>query len=134
METDGVTFYTDSKVDLGYIQNESRSFYVYVANRFKLIRKISSPDQWSYVDTSEKPADLATCRSSAQNLAASDWLTGSKFLKATSSPRKEKQEKVPLNESDPEVCKEVLTSVTQSSKRCGLGAERFSRFSRLHSL
>lgn len=38
------------------------------------------------------------------------------------------------HESDPEVRKEVLTSVTQSSKRCGLGAERFSRFSRLHSL
>jgi len=42
--------------------------------------------------------------------------------------------KIPLNASDPEVRKEVVTFATQSSKRCGLGAERFSSFSSLHSL
>ena len=40
-----VLFYTDSKVVLGYICNESRRFYIYVANRMQIIRKISSPDQ-----------------------------------------------------------------------------------------
>ena len=133
-EIDEVTFYTDSKVVLGYIQNESRRFYVYVANRVQLIRKISSPEQWTYVDTSENPADLATRPLNAQNLAESDWLTGPKFLKITSSSLKERQEKIPLNEGDPEVRKEVITFATQSAKGCGLGAERFSRFSSLHSL
>lgn len=89
MEIDEVTFYTDSKVVLGYIQNESRRLYVYVANRVQLIRKISSPEQWTYVDTSE------TRPLNAQNLAESDWLTGPKLLKATSSSRKERQEKIP---------------------------------------
>ena len=40
VEIDKATFYTDSKVVLAYIQNESRRFYVYVANRVQLIRKI----------------------------------------------------------------------------------------------
>ena len=30
---DSVTYYSDSKVVLGYISNESRQFYVYVSNR-----------------------------------------------------------------------------------------------------
>jgi hypothetical protein len=37
MEIAQVTYYTDSKVVLGYITNESKCFYVYVANRVQLI-------------------------------------------------------------------------------------------------
>lgn len=129
-----VAFYTDSKVVLGYIQNESRGFYVYVANSVQVIRKISNPEQWTYLDTNENPADLATRPLNAQNIAESDWLTVPKFLKTTLSSRKERPEKIPLNESDPEVRKEVVAFTTQSSKRCGLGAERFPRFSSLYSL
>lgn len=68
MEIDEVTFYTDLTVVLGYILNESRIFYVYVANYIQLIRKISSPEQWTYFGTSENPADLATYPLNAQNL------------------------------------------------------------------
>ena len=32
MQIDGITFYTDSKVVLGYTQNESVKFYIKVAN------------------------------------------------------------------------------------------------------
>lgn len=38
-----VVYYTDSKVALGYIQNDSRRFYVYVANRVQIIRSVSDP-------------------------------------------------------------------------------------------
>ena len=134
MQIDSITFYTDSKVVLGYIQNESRRFYVYVANRVQLIRKISSPSQWRYVDTNENPADLATRCLSAQNLASSDWLTGPRSLQEETGAKKEEQEKIPIYEDDPEVRKEVLTLNTQTNKRRGLGAERFSRFSSLSSL
>ena len=41
-----VAYYTDSKVVLGYIANESRRFYVYVANRVQIIRSLSTPEQW----------------------------------------------------------------------------------------
>ena len=56
-----VTYCTDSKVVLGYITNESRRFYVYVANRVQLIRSLSTPEQWRYVESEQNPADLATC-------------------------------------------------------------------------
>ena len=60
MEISETVFYTDSKVALGYICNESRRFHIYVANRVQTIRKISSPNQWRYVESSVNPSDLAT--------------------------------------------------------------------------
>ena len=41
-----VVFYTDSKVTLAYIQNDSRRYYVYVSNRVQIIRNVSDPSQW----------------------------------------------------------------------------------------
>ncbi|XP_062583176.1 uncharacterized protein LOC134244932 [Saccostrea cucullata] len=51
------TFYTDSKVVLGYIQNDTRRFYTYVANRVARIRASTLLQQWRYVCTSQNPAD-----------------------------------------------------------------------------
>ncbi|RXN11518.1 hypothetical protein ROHU_029945 [Labeo rohita] len=45
---DAVTFYSDSKVVLGYIHNESRRFYVYVNNRVQRIRRSTCPEQWNF--------------------------------------------------------------------------------------
>lgn len=38
-------YWTDSKVVLGFINNESRRFHVYVANRVQQIRDYASPSQ-----------------------------------------------------------------------------------------
>lgn len=46
LQLDAVTYYSDSKVVLGYINNETRHFYVYVSNRVLRIRRSSHPDQW----------------------------------------------------------------------------------------
>ena len=135
MEINQITFYTDSKVVLGYIQNESRRFYVYVANRVQTIRKISSPKQWKYIDTSENPADLSTRCLNARSLTGSDWLTGPSFLRDPNRTAAEDEEdEIPLNENDPEVRKNTVSLKTQTSKHHGLGTDRFSRFSSLHSL
>ena len=135
MEINKITFYTDSKVILGYIQNESRRFYVYVANHVQTIRKISSPKQWKYVDTSENPADLSTRCLNAQSLTGSDWLTGPSFLRDSNRTAvQDKDDEIPRNENDPEVWKNTMSLKTQTSKHHGLRAERFSRFSSLHSL
>lgn len=48
---DDTTYFTDGKVVLGYIYNETRRFYVYVSNRVLQIRKSSHPNQWKYVHT-----------------------------------------------------------------------------------
>ena len=134
MEIDEITFYTDSKVVLGYIQNESRRFYVYVANRVQTIRKMSNPRQWKYIDTSKNPADLSTRRLNAECLVGSSWLTGPSFLRDRNGIAEDEEEEIPLNEDDPEVRKDVVSVKTQTSERRSLGAHRFSRFSSLHSL
>jgi hypothetical protein len=51
------SFYTESKVVLGYVHNETRRFHTYVANRVERIRHATNPKQWSYVPTDDNPAD-----------------------------------------------------------------------------
>ena len=77
---DSVTYYSDSKVVLGNISNESRQFYVYVSNRVERIRRSSAPHQWKYVATNLNPADLATRSIEASKLKESTWHSGPKFL------------------------------------------------------
>lgn len=48
-----VTFFTDSRIVLGYIHNTSRRFYVYVTNRVARIRKSTLPDQWHQKTTQQ---------------------------------------------------------------------------------
>ena len=43
VEVNGEIYYSGSKVVLGYIQNESRRFYVYVANCVQTIRNATDP-------------------------------------------------------------------------------------------
>ena len=79
-ELDVEVYYSESKVVLGYIQNESRRFYVYVANRVQTIRNSTDPHQWRYIDTANNPADLATRCMSPDKLMESCWLLGPEFL------------------------------------------------------
>ena len=44
----GVKYYTDSKVVLGYIFNQTRRFYKYVSNRIEKVRKYTKPCDWHY--------------------------------------------------------------------------------------
>ena len=44
-------FWTDSKVVLGYINNESRSFHVFVSNRVQEIQDSTSATQRSHVES-----------------------------------------------------------------------------------
>ena len=53
-------FWTDSEVVLGYINNESKRFKVFVANRVQMIRDHSDPSQWYHVNTKLNPADDAS--------------------------------------------------------------------------
>ena len=130
-----VAYYTDSKVVLGYIANESRRFYVYVANRVQIIRSLSTPEQWRYVESEHNPADLATRGVSPSKIMETSWLTGPHFLrKPESMPQADETFK--LSTSDPEVRKEVFSAKAKTTKerRLDLGAERFERFSSLKSL
>ena len=67
-------------VVLGYINNESRRFYVYVNNHLQRIRQSSHPSQWRYVPTEDNPADHASRSVPSSQLQGTSWLTGPKFL------------------------------------------------------
>ena len=81
-----ITYYSDSRVVLGYIANETRRFYVYVSNRVERIRRASTPEQWRYVPTQQNPADLATWSVNAQSLNESIWLRGPHFSTSMTTP------------------------------------------------
>jgi len=53
MESNDITYYTDSTTILHYIKSEKRRFPVFVSNRVQLIRDYSNISQWKYVDTHE---------------------------------------------------------------------------------
>ena len=145
---DKTTFYSDSKVVLGYIANESRGFHVYVANRVHKIHTESEPNQWRHVPTDQSPADLASRSVSAGELNDTAWFRGPDFLWQSDPPTSEavsaESIEQTLDESDPEVRKPVMTSATtigeetcnqttqdtEASLRC----TRFCRFSNWQSL
>jgi len=73
--------WTGSKVVLGFINNESRRFHVYVANRVQLIRDYASPAQLRYVESASNPADEGSQGLNASDfLQKSQWINGPGFL------------------------------------------------------
>ena len=62
------TFWTDSKVVLGYINNNTKKFKIFVANRIQQIHEGSNVSQWRYVPSKMNPADDASRRLDANPL------------------------------------------------------------------
>ncbi|XP_078321623.1 uncharacterized protein LOC111100747 [Crassostrea virginica] len=73
-------FWTDSKVVLGYINNEARRFHVFVANRVQTIRDATEPHQWCYIESPSNPADHASRGLHVAEINDSSWLTGPPLL------------------------------------------------------
>ena len=72
--------YADSKIVLGYINNNHRAFTKYVTRRIEYILSHTTSSQWRYVNTKDNPADIATRGLSPTQLKDSIWFTGPKFL------------------------------------------------------
>ena len=122
-------FWTDSKVVLGYICNESRRFHVFVANRVQKIRDSTDPVQWQFVKTDNNPADDASRGISARDLTTkSKWLTGPDFLWSKIIPAdKADDSSLVLPENDPEV--KGSTFATSAEVLPHFEVERLDRFS-----
>lgn len=73
-------FWTDSKVVLGYVNNDARRFHVFVANRIQRTKDSNRPDQWRHVSSEDNPADHASRGLRAKELIASNWFSGPDFL------------------------------------------------------
>ncbi|XP_047671761.1 uncharacterized protein LOC125145112 [Tachysurus fulvidraco] len=135
LELNDIKFFTDSKVVLGYIYNESKRFYVYVHNRVQRIHQSSKPEQWHYVRTEENPADHASRSLPALRLAQSSWFTGPSFLRQPPPKKTQTTEMFELiaPENDPEIRPQVQTCIT-NLKEPEFTSYRFQRFSTFTSL
>lgn len=119
-------FWTDSKVVLGYINNDARHFHTFVTNRVQKIRQSTSPKQWFYVPSEVNPADSASRGVTVSELIESSWFTGPTFLWKNELPTPQTAE-LDLAIGDPEVRKvqTLLTKVTDTTSL----AERLCKFS-----
>ena len=127
-------FWTDSRVVLGYIANESRRFHIFVANRVQQIQEATDFHQWNYIESKQNPADLASRGIRASTLLKYPvWIKGPEFLwqdesqweTATSTSN---QDTVELSEDDPEV-RRVVTLATELDKPTETLLDRVERFS-----
>lgn len=135
LKLDAVKFFTDSKVVLGYISNDTRRFYVYVHNRVQRIRQSSKPEQWHYVRTEENPADHASRSLPASYLGRSSWFTGPSFLSQSYPETTRTNAKFELvePENDSDIRPQVQTCVTHLVEPA-LTSKRFEHFSTFTSL
>ena len=72
-------FWSDSEIVLAYINNETKRFNTFVANRVSQIRQVSEPCQWCHVPGKFNPADVISRGCQAGNLP-NMWFEGPKFL------------------------------------------------------
>ncbi|XP_068234193.1 uncharacterized protein [Palaemon carinicauda] len=85
-----VVYYTDSTTVLHYIHSNTKRFPVFVANRVRVIRDYSQPEQWRYVNSSDNPADVASRGISVhQFLQYDEWFHGPSFIASDYLPSQE---------------------------------------------
>ncbi len=132
LELDGICeyYWTDSKVVLGYINNDARRFHVFVANRIQQIRTSTEPSQWRYVASNLNPADHASRGLTVKELTEYNWFTGPSFLWQRELP-KEDIKVGEVDEGDPELKKaQVLTTKVKEEMSLSDRLERFSDWKR----
>ncbi|XP_062620904.1 uncharacterized protein LOC134282517 [Saccostrea cucullata] len=122
---DSVKYFSDSRVVLGYINNDKRRFFIYVSNRVERIRSFSNPGQWHYIPTHLNPADEGTRGVSPGDVATSTWLNGP--VDVHLSDQYDQTITFPLVE--PQVDKEIRPTCLKTECRPLLGTSRFERFS-----
>lgn len=125
-------FWTDSKVVLGYISNESRRFHVFVSNRVQEIQDSTHRGQWQYVDTKQNPADEASRGMKTDELRHSRWILGPEFLWKEEGEwlnSDEQEHTGTLMNDDPEVKKSVAMATSLDDQIKASLEERIERFS-----
>ena len=78
-------FWTDSITFLYMINNCTKLFPTFVANRLAKIEELSNPSQWNYVEWKLNPADGGNKGLTASEFANSRWIKGPELLYSPSS-------------------------------------------------
>ena len=125
-------FWTDSKVVLGYIRNDTRRFKTFVVNRIYQIKENTNVEQWSYIPTKKNPAEDASRGFNAEwESSNSRWFQGPSFLWQEEEQWPNQDESVKLATDDPELKKETksFATVVQQEYVIGYLEERTSNWS-----
>ncbi|XP_028316746.1 uncharacterized protein LOC114471941 [Gouania willdenowi] len=118
-------YWTDSKVVLGYVNNEAKRFHTFVANRIQRIRSSTIPEQWRHVNSESNPADAASRGFNAMQLKESNWLRGPEFLWKQIIPEEKMVGEIKMN--DPELRKACVYLV--ETKEPSSIVNRLTKFS-----
>lgn len=91
-------FGSDSKVVLGYINNDAKRFHTFVANRVQIIRSNTDTKEWRYINTKSNPADHASRGLNAEELMKSNWFSGPAFLWEKEIPSSEETPNIQIGD------------------------------------
>ena len=109
-------YWTDSKICLGYISNETKRFKIFVANRITVIRNYSHKDQWRHVSTDSNPADHASRGIKVEDeKSVSQWLNGPEFLSKPEDEWAHLHEVPEVDEVDPEIKRSIVVHASKVS-------------------
>ena len=124
-------YWTDSKIVLGYLHNDSRRFKIFVSNRIQEIQDISQPKQWRHISGSSNPADLASRGAKGTDIVNSAlWFYGPPFLHQENLIIDDTEFDI-INPSDSELKRAFCSATTTDSD---LDIFNFSLFSEWKSL
>ena len=123
-------YWTDSTIVLSYMQNDSKRFHVYVANRIEQIKEHTISDQWHYVRSQDNPADGASRGLDIHHIMKSNWFKGPSFLWCSLLPTTEEIDGK-LRDDDQEVRAHVMLAEHCSSNLVDVSLiDRFSNWTR----
>ena len=127
---DETVLWSDSKVVINYIQNESRRFHTFVANRISEIHTSSSIEEWHHISGKMNPADIGSRGASLVQLKNMRlWWRGPYFLELNREDWPDQPEvHAALNPCDIEVKMSPVVAVTTPDELRPrlLDSERFS--------
>uniref|UniRef100_UPI003AB10089 uncharacterized protein n=1 Tax=Centroberyx gerrardi TaxID=166262 RepID=UPI003AB10089 len=105
-------FWTDSQTVLKYINNETKRFHTFVANRVASIREATNVVQWRYISSKNNPADEASRGLTVDNfLACRRWIEGPDFLRKPEVDWPRPFDPQPISSEDPEVKRDLMANV-----------------------
>ena len=97
------TFWTDSQITIAYIQNNTKRFKVFVANRVSQIHEVCGSVQWHHISGCDNPADVLSRGCDVKSFPQK-WFHGPEFLTRYKDSWDLQSSKVFCNlEQDPEV-------------------------------
>lgn len=98
---------------LKYINNKTKRFQTFVANRISFVRNATNVSRWRYVGTKENPADEASGRLTTDRLSSfKRWTKGPEFLCKPDREWPKPHLESAVSANDPEIKQNITMDVT----------------------